>query len=121
MSDTWNSDIWNSDIWPSNIWENEIGGFNEKYFFRGDCRTILDQGTLFNDATEMAQAIENSKPLTYKQFMSMIFLRDIPQTNFKKALVKYYPDKFKFGIGKGIEDFIFAYDTIEDIHYFFTL
>lgn len=98
----------------------ETSGFSEKYFFRGDCRTILDQGTPFSDATEMAQAIENSIPISYAQFMNMIFVKDIPRSNFKSALVKYYPDKFEFGSGNGDVPFVFAYDTIEDIHYFFT-
>ena len=97
----------------------EETGFNEKYFFVGDCRTILDQRTLFNDATEMAQAIENSKPLTKLEFIDKILENSIPKRyKLFRVMLSRNPDDFEFGEGNG---FVFAYDYVSYIHYFFTL
>ncbi len=118
-SNLWNSDIWNSEIWPSHIWENETdnNGFSEKRFFGGDCRTILNTGTLFSDATEMAQAIENSKSLTKMEFIDKIAENSIPKKyKLFRTMLSRNPNDFEFGEGNG---FVFAYDTVSDIHYFF--
>ena len=97
----------------------EETGFFQKYFFCGDCRTILDSGQLFGDATEMAQAIENSTPLTKLEFIDKIIENSIPKKyKLFRVMLSRNPDDFEFGEGNR---FIFAYDSISDIHYFFML
>jgi len=71
--------------------------------YQGDCITILDNNPdLFQDATEMAQVIENSTPITRKEFKSL--------SNGKTG-------KF-FSYGK-YKDLLWSYDSLEDIHYFY--
>lgn len=82
--------------------------------YRGDCRTILDTGDLFGDATEMSSAIENSEPINHLQFLSQVNLIGTDKI-FKQRLRKN-TDNFKFGQYK---DLVWAYDEETDIHYFF--
>ena len=73
-----------------------------EYEYQGDCITILDNSDLFGDATEMAQVIENSTPITKKDF---------------KRLSQGKTGKF-FSYGR-YKDLLWSYDTLEDIHYFY--
>ena len=82
--------------------------------FRGDCRTILDRDDLFDDATEMAQAVENSEAITYQQFMSLADLTGI--NKLFKLKLRRETDPFDFAQYK---DLVWAYDKDTDIHYFF--
>ena len=65
----------------------------------------------------MAQAIENSKPITKIEFIDKIVENSIPKKyKLFKVMLSRNPNDFTFGKGNG---FVFAYDTISDIHYFF--
>jgi len=86
----------------------------DKRLYRGDCRTILGQDDLFNDATQMSGAIENSDKIDYHTFGNEANLTGAPRM-FKLRL-RRNTDKFDFGKYK---DLVWAYDTETDIHYFF--
>ena len=73
--------------------------------YLGDCRSID-----IWDATEMAQIIENSKPITAKQFTSL--------TNKSYDSKGYYSWEYGKNDDKGV---VWAYDLNEDIHYFYEL
>ena len=97
---------------------NEIYGFNEKYFFVGDCSGVLTNGcNLFSDLMDMSYQVEHSKPLDKIEFANKIMENSIPkQYRLFKMTLRKNPDAFKFGEGDG---FVFAFDG--DYHYFFTL
>lgn len=87
----------------------------DKRPFRGDCVGILDSGDdLFADATNMAQVVEQSTPITYEQFL---VLADITGTSpLFKLNLRTKPDQFSFAQYK---DMVWAYDEHLDVHYFF--
>ena len=66
----------------------------------GDCRKSF--GNIFDDATEMAQAIEDSERISMSVFLSLC-----------NAVAKTY---FVFGKNKNL---VWAYDPKKDVHYFY--
>ena len=83
---------------------------SEKLLFIGDCRTILDEDSSpFADATQMAQAIEDSQELDEK---SIEKLRDI----LGGRMLEFNLDNF--GQHNNIA---WAYDIDKDIHFFFEI
>lgn len=87
---------------------------NHKKQFVGDCVGIIDCGTLFNDATEMAQAIENSSKVDYQHFIENVNPDSFPDdliTNINNR-----KNDFEFGM---FEELLWAYDSDTDVHYFF--
>lgn len=68
----------------------------------GDCRTILESDSLFDDATELAQVVESAEPLTIAEASKMT----------------YNPrgDTFSYHDGSGL---LIGYDTQTDVHYFY--
>ena len=83
-----------------------------KLSYVGDCRSIVNHQTLFSDATQMAQAVENSIPITYDKFITLV---DLSGTSRMFHLnLRKHPDWFTFGKH---ESLVWAYDG--DIHFFF--
>lgn len=71
--------------------------------FVGDCRTILKKNDIFNDATEMAQAVENSKRISAQQFIGLTGSRGVSGC--------------RYGSYKGL---VWKYNPKNDVHYFYT-
>ena len=77
--------------------------------YQGDCCTILDHGSLFNDATEMAYVDENAQQISKEDFLQQVdFTDEVPLTR----------DVTFFNFENRIW---FAYDNRNDIHYFYAL
>jgi hypothetical protein len=70
--------------------------------FVGDCRTILRRSDLFGDATEMAQAVENSKRISAEQFVNLTGARA-----FRGC---------RYGSYRGL---VWKYNPKNDVHYFY--
>ena len=69
--------------------------------------------SIFNDASDMAYAIENSKPISIQIFLANT---DIPNESKLGKLLEKYPDRFDFG---QYENLMWMHDSKTDIHYFF--
>ena len=85
-----------------------------KASYIGDCKSIIDTCDIFSNATEMAQSIENSEPMTYNEFISSVNFHNAPRMfvlNLRKN-----PDWFTFGKHKNL---IWAYCSEKDTHFFF--
>ena len=70
-----------------------------------DC---VDYTEIFNNATEMAQAVENAKTISKKDFYNMVEIMS-PHKKIKQP--EYSKNK----------NLLILYDTIKDIHYFYLL
>ena len=70
--------------------------------YRGDCRTILERDDLFDDATQMAQVVENSKRINKAQYNKLVG---------GKVRAKYKYGQYK--------DLVWRYDPKRDIHHFY--
>lgn len=87
-----------------------------KKIFVGDCVNGLNnevfKDVIAEDATELAQLIENSTPITLSQFLDLCDI-DI---KFKKRIIGS-KDIFKAGQFNNI---VWLYDKSRDKHYFYT-
>jgi hypothetical protein len=91
-----------------------------KCVFIGDCRTILNNGSLekfgITDATELAQAVDEYVD-DYPKPDDVI---DINLVEFKNMCdVKPQHTGRNFLYGKSEKGFYWSYDTVKDIHYFY--
>jgi hypothetical protein len=77
-------------------------------FLIGDCRTIIENGEIFGDATEMAQAIENSEIITLQTFRAGVS----PEFECQHPV----NNQWTFGC---VHSLTWAYDPEADVHYFF--
>ena len=73
------------------------------WHYIGDCKTILNRGEPFNDATEMAQFLDASRELTRAEFAQ------ICGVSMAKSLGQ-------FGV---LGNLAWAYNPKSDVHYFF--
>lgn len=76
----------------------------------GNCVHSLDTQVLdsygVTDATELAQALEDSQEMSLQQFKNFCYIK--PQHSGRN-----------FVYGKSNKGFYYAYDTNKDIHYFY--
>lgn len=88
---------------------------NQKKQYQHSCVHRNDDysNSIFSDATEMAQAVENSNPITIQKFWDNV---DLFETSRLRKLIEKYPNRFDFGEN---ENLIWAHDNNTDIHYFF--
>ncbi len=82
------------------------------YQFFGNCITTVDNDACW-DATEMAQYVENSKPLSINNFIELANLD--PKL---LQIIRKNPSNFEAGLGDDSE-IIWLYDIKKDLHYFF--
>jgi hypothetical protein len=86
-----------------------------KKAFVGDCATGLDNDTfqryIAQDATELAQLIENSNPISLDQFLDLCMTDE----KFRNRILR---NKDIFEAGQ-FNDVIWLWDTNRDIHYFY--
>jgi hypothetical protein len=94
----------------------------KKYNYIGTCQQSIDDGGDFEnsefasrigavDATQMGNKLDDSRVVKKDEFISMV---EVP----KSILDKMSKNELEFGYNDN-EDFYFAYDADEDIHYFF--
>ena len=80
----------------------KISNFNLSYI--GNCIDTVDDMCIW-DATEMAQLIENSKPIS------------------KEKIIKMFPKEFVGNINQmeagNLNNIYWIHDWVKDIHYFF--
>ena len=89
----------------------------EKYYYLGDCVSGLDdpsfQDRVADDATVLAQLVEEGTPLTIEEFLNIAFL---PQS--LSSAIQINPNNYAFFANNRI-NIIWAYDDTKDVHYFF--
>jgi hypothetical protein len=86
----------------------------DRLYYIGDCTTGLEDESFCNfmeDATEMAQLVESSKPLEISDFLRITELVEEHEEAAHKPGMT-----FGFNDAKGVA---WMYDNTADIHYFF--
>lgn len=83
---------------------------NSVLSYEGTCK----QFKLFDDATEMSNAVDKCIMVKPDILTGTLQLGNIPKTVLK-LLQKKYPDYFTIGVHKNL---LFIYDVMKDIHYF---
>jgi hypothetical protein len=92
-----------------------IGDFSKDASFVGTCISILDdRPDIFDDATQMAFAVENADKISYVEFD--ISINDFGLPRLIKLKLRKHPNKLEYSKYK---DIYILYDVETDIHYFF--
>jgi len=88
---------------------------DDKKQYVGNCKTILDtDSSLFGDATEMAQAIDNSSTISHGDFVRQVNLTGVDR--MLKLYLRREPDRLTYGKH---DNLVWVYDDKSDTHYFF--
>lgn len=92
----------------------------EKALFVGDCRTCCDDSNFpwANDATELAQIVENSERVEVADFLNKCQVETKDTLKIALRLNWANNDNFTFSFGR-YEDLFWMYDYDTDIHKFY--
>lgn len=97
-----------------------LGGNIKKMKFIGTCKDDAAWQTLFADATEMAQCVENSKSLKWNEFCALFNdIRTIIVPIDNNPFIFAYKHIF-YGYNES-EKIAWIYDSEKDIHYFYSI
>lgn len=82
--------------------------------YQSNCVNDERTAQIFDDANNMQYAISQSDVINYNEFIGLVDISETPRL-FKLHL-RTKPNEFSFGKHKNL---IWAYDDVDDIHYFF--